>query len=160
MDGFSGGAIVEWLEGISWASPRVVLCGAVGVVLLVLALLLRGLQKVIMIAAVLSLLLGGYWWFHERWGAPDVVPRELQAELDRVADRSLKDAEARAAWDTVKREWGHLSGKTKERLLAGGDPARAAIAQRLEAKAAELRKQGKKAAAEEVVKFRREVDPE
>jgi hypothetical protein len=59
----------------------------------------------------------------------------------------------------LQSEWGRWTGEAKTRLAAGGDEARATIAKRLDVKAAELRKQGKKAAAEELARMREKVAP-
>lgn len=126
----------------------------------VLAVILKGLQKVITLLIALGIVLGGYWLAQDAWvGHPEAVPSELGLELDALAARVLENKDAQAAWEAAQKEWEHWTGEAKARLTAGGEAAREAIAKRLDTKVTELRKQGKKTAAEELARMRQKVDP-
>jgi hypothetical protein len=155
-------ALLSGLPGApEWLSTRVFACGVAAVGLLILALVMRGLQKVITLLVIGLIALGGYWLVQDQKSpGAKVMPAELAAELERMAARSLESPEAKAAWETVRKEWERLTGEARARLAAGGDPARSAVARRIEAKAVELRRQGKKAAADELVRLRGKVAPE
>jgi len=154
-------ALLSGLPGApEWLSTRVLACGVGVVVLLILALVMRGLQKVISVLVIGLIALGVYWFTQDkRSPGPKVMPAELAAELQRMAEGGLENPDAKAAWESMVREWGRLNGDARARLAAGGDQARKAVARRIEAKAGELRRQGKKAAAEELVRLREKVAP-
>ena len=147
-------------EAPEWLSTRVFACGVAVVGLLILALVMRGLQKVISVLVAGLIALGTYWLVQDQ-GSPraKVIPPELAAELERMAEGELKNPDARAAWEAMVREWGRLNGDARARLAAGGDQARTVVARRIETKAGELRRQGKKTAAEELVRLREKVAP-
>jgi hypothetical protein len=150
----------RWAGTPEWLSNRVILCGAVALALLVLSLLLKGLQKVLFLLIIAVACLGLYWLAQDTWHRKnDVLPPQLALEFDGLARRVLVDRDAQAAWKSVQAEWSQLTGEAKLRLQAGGDEARAAVARRLDAKAAELRHQSKKAAAAEVAALRSKVEP-
>ena len=155
-------ALLSRLPGApEWLSTRVFACGVAAVALLILALLMRGLQKVITFLVMGLIALGAYWFLQDRRSPEsNVMPAELAAELERMAAGGLESPDAKAAWEGMWKEWERLSGDARARLAAGGDQARAAVARRIEAKAGELRRQGKKAAADELVRFREKVVPE
>jgi hypothetical protein len=155
-------ALLSGLPGApEWLSTRVFACGIAAVGLLILALIMRGLQKVITFLVVGLIALGGYWFVQDqRPPGAKVMPAELAAELERMATRGLEHPDAKAAWETVRKEWERLTGDARARLAAGGDPARSAVARRIDAKAVELRRQGKKAAADELARLREKVAPE
>lgn len=128
--------------------------------LAVLAVILKGLQKVITLLIAIGIVLGGYWLAQDAWtGQPETLPSELGLELDALAARVLENKDAQAAWDAAQKEWEHWTGEAKARLAAGGEAARETIAKRLDSKVTELRKQGKKTAAEELARMRQKVDP-
>jgi hypothetical protein len=135
-------------------------CVAIAVALLVFSFLLKGLQKLITFAAVGALILGVYWLSQDVIGQRATpVPPALKTELDGLAARTLESPEAKSAWADLQREWTRLTGVARERLRKGGDEARTAIAQRLDARAAELRQSGKKSAAAELERLRGKVAP-
>jgi hypothetical protein len=149
-----------WPGAPEWLSTRVLACAAAAVGLAILSLLLKGMQKVITLLMAFAIVLGGVWLVQDAWLAKEqILPPELAAELNGIADRALANPDARAAWVSVQAEWDRLSKEAKARLSAGGDDARATVAKRIDAKATELRKQGKKAAAEELNRMREKVAP-
>jgi hypothetical protein len=154
-------ALLSGLPGApEWLSTRVIACGVAAAGLLILALVMRGLQKVITFLVIGLIALGVYWFVQDqRSPRVQVMPTELAAELERMAAMGLENPDARAAWETVRREWERLTGDARARLAGGGDSARSAVARRIEAKAVELRRQGKKAAADELVRLREKVAP-
>jgi hypothetical protein len=154
-------ALFSGLPGApEWLSTRVLACGIVAIGLLILSLMLRGLQKVIGFLVIGVIAVGSYWFVQDHGsGAAAVMPPELAAELEGMAARGLENPEAKAAWDVIQKEWAQLTGQARARLAAGGDQARAAVARRMDAKSAELRRQGKKTAAEELARLREKVSP-
>ena len=157
---FIAASLPAWPGAPEWLSTRVLACIVAAVGLAILSLVLKGVQKVITLLIALAVVLGGVWFVQDTWlGREAILPPELAAELDGIADRVLANPEAKAAWGSVQAEWDRLSKEAKARLAAGGDEARESVAKRLDAKAAELRKQGKKAAAEELARMREKVSP-
>ena len=154
-------ALLSRLPGApEWISTRVLACGVAVVGLVILALVMRGLQKVTTLLVIGLVALGSYWFVQDKGSrGAKVMPAELAAELERMADGGLENPDARAAWEVMRKEWERLTGEARARLAAGGDQARIAVARRIEAKAVELRRQGKKAAAEELVRLREKVSP-
>ena len=153
-------AVPFWADAPEWLSTRVIACVVAAVGLAVLSLLLKGVQKVITLLIAAAIVLGGFWLMQDAWKErAQLLPPELAKELDSLADKALENKEAVAAWEALQKEWAHWSGEAKARLAAGGDPARETIAKRIDAKAAELRRQGKKAAAEELSRLRQKVTP-
>jgi len=128
-------------------TEKVIVCGAAAAALLVISLLLRGLLKVLTLALVVILAVGTFFFIREAWvHRSELLPREWTA----LAEETLDDAKARAAWRSVQSELALLSADTKKRLAAGTDDARRTLLTRLEAKARELRKAGSKAEAEQI----------
>jgi hypothetical protein len=154
-------AVLGFFEKLpAWFSTRVGVCVFVAVALLVFSFLLRGLQKLATIAAVGALVLGVYWFSQDVFAPRSApLPAALQTELNGLAARTLDSPEAKVAWAELQREWTKLSGAARERLVKGGDAAREAIAQRLDARASEFRQAGKKGAAEELQRLRGKVAP-
>ena len=143
-----------------WLSNRVLICAIIAACLLVLLFLLKGLQKMIAILLAFVVVLGGYWLVQDAWlRKPGVLPPELETELNGLAAQYLHHPEALEAWHSVQEEWESLPSRARVRLSSGGDGARAAVAKRLDEKAAELRRQGQKTAADQLVMFRRKVSP-
>ena len=149
-----------WPGAPEWLSTRVLACAIAAVGLAVLSLLLKGVQKVVALLIAAAVVLGGVWFVQDTWtGREEVLPPELAAELNGLAAQTLDSREAKAAWTGLQAEWARWKGDSRARLASGGDGARAAIARRLEIKAAEFRRQGKKTAADELARFRAEVAP-
>ena len=149
-----------WTGAPDWLSTRVFACGIAAIGLAVLALALKGMQKVITLLMAAALILGAVWFVQDKWkDRQDVLPPDLAVELNALAERTLKSAESRAAWEDLQSGWLRLHGNARARLAGGGDPARAAVAKGLDAKAAELRRNGKKAASEELTRLRTKVAP-
>ena len=149
-----------WRGAPEWLSTRVLACGVAAIGLAILALLLKGVQKVITLLIALLVVLGGVWFIQDAWVVrAEILPPELAAELNATAEHALENPDAKAAWKAVQAEWARAEGEARKRLTAGGDDARAAIGRRLQTKAAELRRQGKKAAAEEVARLAQKVAP-
>ena len=143
-----------------WLSNRVLICAIVAAGLLVLLLLLKGLQRTIAVLLAFVVVLGGYWLVQDAWFSKrGVLPPELHTELNGLAAQCLHHPGAIAAWSSVQKEWETLPSRARARLSSGGDEARAAIAKRLEERAGELRRQGQKAAADQLTLFRRKVSP-
>ena len=156
----SAALLPAWPGAPEWLSTRVLACIVAAVGLAILSLVLKGVQKVITLLIALAVVLGGVWFVQDAWmGGDAILPPELAAELDGIANRALANPDAKAAWESLQAEWERLSKEAKARLAAGGDEARASVAKRLDGKAAELRKQGKKAAAEELARMREKVSP-
>ena len=157
----SAASFPAWPGAPEWLSTRVLACIVAAVGLAILSLVLKGVQKVITLLIALAVVLGGVWFVQDAWlGRDAILPPDLSAELDGIAERALANPDARAAWESVQAEWDHLSKEAKARLAAGGDEARASVGKRLETKASELRKQGKRAAAEELTRMRGKVSPD
>jgi hypothetical protein len=149
-----------WAGAPEWLSMRVFVCGAVAVGLAAVSLLLKGMQKVITLLIAGTLVLGAVWLLEDAWAGRDrILPPELATELDSLARQGLKSAEAQAAWQRLKSEWAAWTGDARSRLAAGGDGARKAVALSVENKAAELRRLGKKSAADELMRFRAKLAP-
>jgi hypothetical protein len=149
-----------WPGAPDWLSTRVLACGVAAVALAILSLILKGVQKVITLLIALLVVLRGIWFIQDAWMVrEEILPPELAAELNGVAARALETPDARAAWRNIQGEWTHWTGEAKARLAAGGDDARASIARRLDAKASELRRQGRKSAADELARMREKVTP-
>lgn len=130
---------------------RVLACGVAAIALLLISLLLRGMLKLISLALVVVLAAGAFWFLREAWGhRAGFLPREWTA----LAERTLHSPKAQAAWEAVQSELSHVSAGARGRLAAGTDDARRSLAARLESKAAELRKAGNKAEAEELLRLR------
>ncbi|MEO6785240.1 MAG: hypothetical protein ABI318_03815, partial [Chthoniobacteraceae bacterium] len=115
-----------------WFSDKVVVCGVAAVALLVLSLLLRGLLKVITLALVVVLAAGAFWFLRDTWDhRSELLPREWAA----LVDSTLDTPKARAAWQSVESELGHLSASARAHLAAGTDDARRTVVAKLEARA-------------------------
>jgi hypothetical protein len=156
----SAALLQAWPGAPEWLSTRVLACAIVAIGLAVLSLLLKGVQKVIALLIAAAVVLGGFWFVQDAWTArEEILPPELAAELNGLAAQALQNRDAKAAWASMQSEWIRWTGDSRARLVSGGDPARAAIARRLETKAAELRRQGKKAAAEELARLGAKVAP-
>ncbi len=152
------------LSGLSWVpewvSQKVVLCGVAAIGLLVLSLLLRGAQKVITLLISAALVVGGGLLIQDAWPRyRGVLPPELSAELESLANRALQAPQSKAAWASIQREWSQLKEEPRAKLTAGGDAARKAVAARLDAKIAELRREGNKPAADELTHLRDKLQP-
>lgn len=153
-------AVPGWPGAPEWLTTRVAACAVVVVALAVLSLLLKGLQKVITLLIAATIVLGAVWLAQDAFGTrASILPAELEAELDGLAARALENPDAEAAWESAQKEWSRWTGEARAKLSAGGDEARAAVARQVEAKAAELRKQNKKAAADELLRLRNKVMP-
>jgi hypothetical protein len=143
-----------------WVSQKVILCGAAALGLLVLSLLLRGVQKIITLLIAAALLAGGGWFIQDAWPRyRGVLPAELSEELENLANRALQSPQAKAAWAGIQREWSQLKDEPRAKLATGGEGARKAVAARLDAKIAELRREGNKPAADELARLRDKVQP-
>jgi hypothetical protein len=157
---FSAAFHPAWPGAPDWLSTRVLVCGIGAIGLAILALVLKGVQKAITLTIALLVVLGGVWFVQDAWAVrAEILPPELAAELNGAAGRALENPDAKAVWKSLQAEWSRWDKQARNRLAAGGDDARAAIRRRLETKAAELRRQGKKAAAEEVTRFGEKVAP-
>ena len=133
-----------------WVSDKVLGCGIAAVALLVLSLLLRGMLKVITLALVVVLVMGGFYFFRDTWEhRAELLPREWTA----LAERTLDSPKAREAWQSVQAELGHLSATAREHLAAGTDSARRKVQAKLEAKARELRGEGSTAEADQIARL-------
>ena len=133
-----------------WVSDKVLGCGIAAVALLVLSLLLRGMLKVITLALVVVLVVGGFYFFRDTWEhRAELLPREWTA----LAERTLDSPKAREAWQSVQAELGHLSATAREHLAAGTDSARRKVQAKLEAKARELRGEGSAAEADQIARL-------
>ncbi len=149
---------LSWVPG--WVSQKVILCGAAAVGLLVLSLLLRGAQKVITLLIAAALVAGGGWLVQDAWPRyRGVLPPELSAELENLASRALQAPQSKAAWASIQREWSQLQAEPRAKLAAGGEGARKAVAARLDAKIADLRREGNKPAADELTHLRDKLQP-
>jgi hypothetical protein len=156
----SATTLPAWAGAPEWLSTRVLICAIVAVALAFLGLVLKGMQKIITLLVAAVLILGIAWFVQDTWtGQRGVVPPELSAELNGLAQQALKNPEAKAAWARIQSEWTRLSGDSRARLTVGGDRARMAIAKDLDAKAAELRRNGKKSAADELMRLRSKLVP-
>lgn len=153
-------AVPYWPDAPDWLTTRVLICGLAAVGLFVLSLLLKGLQKVITLLIAVAIVLGGYWLAQDTWMTrEDSLPPYLAQELETLATSALENPDAKAAWSALQKDWEHWTGEAKARLASGGEAAREAIAKRIDTKITELRKQGKKAAAEELSRLRHQVTP-
>ena len=156
-------SVAEFAQRIGapdWLSGRVLLCGAAAVLLLCLMVLFRSLQKLSALLLLATLVLGGYFLIRDVWmGAPQLLPRELESELDHLAARNLRNVEAVRVWEAMEHQWREAPAATRQKLESGGDPARAEIAAYLEKRVADLRKEGKKSAAEELARLRVKIAP-
>lgn len=133
-----------------WVSDKVLGCGIAAVALLVLSLLLRGMLKIITLALVVVLVVGGFYFFRDTWEhRSELLPREWAA----LAGRTLESPKAQAAWQSVQAELGHLSATAREHLAAGTDTARRKVQAKLEAKARELRAEGSAAEADQIARL-------
>lgn len=146
-----------------WLSREVLICGAAAVLLLVLSLLLRGLQKLISLGLVVAVVLCGCWFLRDAWrNKAKFLPASVATELDTLADKTLHSPQAQAAWNAAKQQFARLTGSTAYASStsettgpAAGDPQhREALASELAARAATLRKQGDRTAAEELLRLR------
>jgi hypothetical protein len=143
-----------------WLSGRVLACGIAAVLLLFIALFLRGLQKIVMLVLCVVLAIGAFWLVQDTIARnKNVLPPALAVELDGLANRALESPAAKSAWKAIQTELPRVAGDVRERLAAGGDQARKTIANRLEAKAAELRKAGKRDSADELMQLRAKIAP-
>ncbi len=143
-----------------WVSPRVLLCAAAAICLLILSLLLRGVQKIITLLIATALVAGIFWLIQDAWPhARSVLPAELSTELETLANRALQAPQSKAAWAGIQREWDKLKDEPRAKMAAGGEGARKAVAARLDTKIAELRREGNKTAAEELTHLREKVQP-
>jgi len=125
-------------------TDKVIACGAIAVALLVLSLLLRGLLKLLTLALFVVLAAGAFWFLREAWlHRAELLPHEWNA----MADETLDNPKARAAWQSVQDELSSLSADTRERLVAGTDDARRTVLEKLDTRARNLRKEGSKAEA-------------
>jgi ABC-type multidrug transport system fused ATPase/permease subunit len=136
---------------------KVLACGISAVALLILALLLRGLLKVITLAIVLVLAAGIFWFLRDGLGGQsDALPHEWT----RLAERTLDSQKARAAWQAVQSELAKLSADARTRLFAGTDDTRRIVVAKLEAKAQKLRKEGNSTEAEQIARLAALVEKE
>jgi hypothetical protein len=134
-----------------WVSSKALLCGAAAIGLFVLSLLLRGLQKVVLLCLALALIAGAFWFLQDAWRNKDkFLPPSVAAQLDALADKTLRSPQALAAWDSAKAQFAELTGS---KSAPQGSRERV-IAENLTTRATELRRQGHKTAAEELLRFR------
>ena len=131
-------------------SDKVLICGAAAIGLFVISLLLRGLLKVISLVLVIVLIAGAFWFLRDTWEhRAELLPREWTS----LAERTLESPKAKAAWQSLQSELGHLSASARERLAAGTDSARRSVQAKLEAKARELRKEGGNIEADQIARL-------
>jgi hypothetical protein len=146
--------------GPDWLSGQVLICAIAAVVLLLLALLLRGLQKIVMLLVAIALVAGTGWLIRDALAERGkILPPELALEIEGLANRVLESPAAKSAWAAIESELPRVTGDLRDRLLAGGDQARKAIANRLDAKAVELRAAGRREAAEELMRLKAKIAP-
>jgi hypothetical protein len=136
-----------------WLSSKALLCGAAAIGLFVLSLLLRGLQKVVLLLLAVVLIAGAFWFLRDAWRNKDkFLPPAVAARLDALADKTLRSPQALAAWDSAKAQFAKLtspSGESEPR-----ENRDQVIAEELATRAANLRRQGHKTAADELLRFR------
>lgn len=140
-----------------WLSSKVVLCGAAALGLVVFSLLLKGLQKVISLALALALVLGAFWFLRDAWDHKEkFLPPALAAQLDAVADKTLRSPQAQAAWASVQAQFTKLvMPKTEFATAASLDEKRKkVIADELNQRATTLRRAGHRSAADELNRLR------
>src|SRR6187397_599623 len=87
-----------------WLSGRVLLCGIAAIVLLVIALFLRGLQKLVMIVFAIVLAVGVFWLIQDATARRSVLPPALATELNGLANRALESPQAKSAWEAILSE--------------------------------------------------------
>ena len=101
--------------GYTWQdllTNKVLACIVAAVALLIISLLLRGLLKVISLAIVVLLVLGGFWFFGDAWNhRAELLPPKWAA----LAEKSLESPKARAAWRSLQSDLSHLSKDARSR---------------------------------------------
>ena len=145
-----------------WLSREVLICGGAAIGLLVISLLLRGLQKLVSIALAIALVLGAVWFIRDAWKNKEkFLSPTVAAELDSLADKTLHSPQAQAAWASVKNQFSRLTSSSTERAGTASTDSqrREAVASELTTRAATLRREGNKAAADELLRFRDKLRP-
>lgn len=138
-----------------WLSTPVILCAAAAAGLLLFSLLLKGLVKVVSLLAVLALVVCIGWFIKDAWQNKEkFLSPTLAAQLDSLADRTLRSPQAVAAWESAKEQFARFTAP----VAAGAEEARKkAIDAELTQRAATLRKEGHKTAADELLKLREQL---
>lgn len=152
-------AATRWLPNApEWLSSEVLICGAAAVGLLLLSLALKGLQKIISLALAIALVLGVFWFLRDAWKNKEkFLSPSAAAQLDSLADKTLRSPQAVAAWESVKEQLTKFAASASRESTP--EERRKAVADELTARAAELRKDGHRAAAAELLKLRDEMKP-
>ncbi len=135
-----------------WLSTPVIICALAAAALLLFSLLLKGLIKVVSLLAVLALVLCICWFLKDAWQNKEkFLSPALATQLDSIADRTLRSPQAQSAWEAVKEQFSRLTAPA----IAGAEEARKkAIETELGHRAASLRKEGHRTAADELLKLR------
>lgn len=134
-----------------WVSSKALLCGAAAIGLFVLSLVLRGLQKVVLLCLAIALIAGAFWFLRDAWQNKEkFLPPSVAAQLDALADKTLRSPQALAAWDSAKAQFAELTGSKSEPK----ENRDRVIAENLTTRASELRRQGHRTAADELLRFR------
>ena len=140
-----------------WLSSKVLLCGAAAIGLFFLSFLLRGLQKLASLACAVALIVGVCWFLADAWRNKEkFLSPSVSAQLDSLADKTLRSPQAQAAWESAKAQFSKLTSGSKNEPLSNED-RETAIAEDLTARASALRKEGHAAAAEELLRMRDQV---
>jgi hypothetical protein len=141
-----------------WLSSQVLICATAAVGLFVLSLLLRGIQKVVTLVLVVVLLVGAFWFLRDAWRNKEkFLSPALSAQLDSLADKTLRSPQAIAAWEAAKKKFAEMARSVRP---ATDEARQNAIAEELTTRAAALRRDGHKTAADELLRMREQMKRE
>lgn len=137
-----------------WLSREVLICGGSAIALLVIALLLKGLQKLVSVALAIALVLGAMWFIRDAWRNKEkFLPASVATELDSIADKTLHSPQAQAAWDSIKSQFSRFTSSAAEKATTDAQ-RREVVANELTTRATALRREGNRAAADELIRMR------
>jgi len=120
---------------------------------------LKGLSRLLILVAAIAMVAGTFWVIRYQWDKykTSMVSPEMQQQVDEMLNFNLKNPEAKEAWQSIKTDVNELLDAAKKQGIAATGSVRASIDATISQKVADLRKQGKEAAAAEIERIRESV---
>lgn len=117
---------------------------------------LKGLSRLITLVVAIALVAGSCWVIRYQWDKykSSMVSPEMQQQVDEMLNFNLQSPEAKEAWQSIKTDVSEILNTAKKQGASATGSVRAAIDVKISQKAADLRKQGKEAAATEIERIK------
>ena len=149
----------DWFAAVGYGKWSAIGCLVVVVLALIAWKILKGLGRLVVLAAAILLVVGSFWVLRQQWDKykSSLVSPEVQQQVDDILDFTFQSPEANEAWTSIKTDMSAILTDAKKHGSIAVDSAKAKIEAEISRKAGELRDQGKEAAAVELERINNTV---